>query len=338
MADSLDSVLKLLQAFSGKSGTETSSGGTTTKQTILSQDVLNAMLQSALEQNGGLADVVSGQRQAGLYNSTVNTQLTNDLVSRLATQTAVAGAPTVTTTPKTTVKQATQGLGASGAGTLAALSLGKNTLDQVLGTKGKKSLLDMVTGGSETPSTVNTGSISALGDAPMMSAGGESVQNVSASDLTDYWSATEAIGDFVPDAASSGMEAFEAVGAMEEPIAGLGTDTGDSWFKGCFITTAVCESQGKPDDCYELETLRKFRDTWLKENHPEDIEEYYKEAPKLVKALAKLPEVDYLYQRMYQSYIVPAIILIENERFDSAYSTYRGLYDFCVQVTSNRKE
>ena len=31
----------------------------------------------------------------------------------------------------------------------------------------------------------------------------------------------------------------------------------------CFITTAVCEFQGKADDCYELTTFRKFRDDWL---------------------------------------------------------------------------
>ena len=33
--------------------------------------------------------------------------------------------------------------------------------------------------------------------------------------------------------------------------------------KYCYITTAVCESQGKPDDCYELELLRSDRDGYL---------------------------------------------------------------------------
>lgn len=32
---------------------------------------------------------------------------------------------------------------------------------------------------------------------------------------------------------------------------------------GCYITTAVCEFYGKPDDCYELTEFRKFRDEWL---------------------------------------------------------------------------
>ena len=32
----------------------------------------------------------------------------------------------------------------------------------------------------------------------------------------------------------------------------------------CFITTAVCESEGKPDDCAELTAFRAFRDGYLK--------------------------------------------------------------------------
>ena len=32
---------------------------------------------------------------------------------------------------------------------------------------------------------------------------------------------------------------------------------------GCFVTTAVCDSFGKSDDCYELTAFRAFRDNWL---------------------------------------------------------------------------
>ena len=32
----------------------------------------------------------------------------------------------------------------------------------------------------------------------------------------------------------------------------------------CFITTAVCEEEGKPDDCEELTAFRAFRDGYLK--------------------------------------------------------------------------
>ena len=32
----------------------------------------------------------------------------------------------------------------------------------------------------------------------------------------------------------------------------------------CFITSAVCLSSGKPDDCEELRVMRTFRDMWLR--------------------------------------------------------------------------
>ena len=69
MADStsLDGVLKLLQQFSGKGNTTTTSGGTSTSQTQISQDTLNATLKSALEGNQGLASIAAGQAQNGKH-------------------------------------------------------------------------------------------------------------------------------------------------------------------------------------------------------------------------------------------------------------------------------
>ena len=54
--------------------------------------------------------------------------------------------------------------------------------------------------------------------------------------------------------------------------------------KLCFITTAVCEAEGKPDDCEELTAFRTFRDDWLL-HFPEGkklVEEYYNIAPGIV--------------------------------------------------------
>ena len=41
--------------------------------------------------------------------------------------------------------------------------------------------------------------------------------------------------------------------------------------KGCFITSAVCESFGKPDDCYELTMFRSFRDNYLAKEQDGEI-------------------------------------------------------------------
>ena len=346
--DSLTSLLKLFQTFSGSSGTQTTSGGTTTKQTILSQDVLNAMLKSAMEGTGGvqgLAQVAGGQRAAGMYDSTVNTQLTNDLMSRLATQTAVAGAPTVTTSPKTTVTTAAPGVGMGGVGMIGGLSLAKNLLDP----KSRKSLLEQLgLGDSGSSTAVNVDNIGAFAETPMMmgaSVGGETIQNISAADLTDYWDAVSAVGTFVPYTASPDAF-FESIGATgdyeigdvftaasegiaENVVGDIAGDALEFDFGDCFLTTAVCKYQGKDDNCYELTTLRNFRDTWLKENHPEDIDTYYAEAPEIVKKLEKLPTPEFIFDRMYSSYILPAIEHIEEGNNAAAYRIYKMLFKFC---------
>lgn len=56
------------------------------------------------------------------------------------------------------------------------------------------------------------------------------------------------------------------------------------FFGLCFITTAVCEAEGKPDDCAELTAFRAFRDGYLQTqpDGPALIEEYYRVAPAIV--------------------------------------------------------
>ena len=340
---SIGNLLTLLQAFSGKSGTTTTTGGTSTKQTVLDQNTLNAIMKSALEGNQGLANVASGQRAAGMYDSTVNTQLTNDLLSRLATQTTVAGAPTVTTTPKTTVATASPGLGLSGVAAIGALSLGKNLLDSELGTKGKKSLWDLLGGDkSATPSEAyDTGlgaSIDSLGTGALAASGGAvPLDAVSGADLiSSFGEAAWTAGDYEIGDALGAVDLGEAA----EDISDVGSEVfsdsvGDqtsSIFDDCFLTTAVCEFQGKPDNCYELTVLRNFRDTWLKENFPEDIDTYYAEAPAIVEKIKALPTSAWIFDRMYSRYILPAIEHIEEGNHMAAYRIYKQLFRFCESL------
>lgn len=58
---------------------------------------------------------------------------------------------------------------------------------------------------------------------------------------------------------------------------------------GCYLTTACMRalSQSFNDDCHELGTLRAFRDAYVKERHPEAVEEYYRVAPKIVAAISQ---------------------------------------------------
>lgn len=91
-------ILALMQSLNGS---KTKTKSSQTQQTNLSSEAMNELIQQMLEDNSGLANVSSGQRAAGLYNSSTNTQLTNDLISRVSGKAALASAPTTTTTSNT---------------------------------------------------------------------------------------------------------------------------------------------------------------------------------------------------------------------------------------------
>ena len=88
--------------FGGGDTTVKKSGGTTTssstKQTNISQEGLTALIQAMMEDpSTGLAKVASGARVPGMYNSTTQQLMVNDLISRASNAAALASAPTTTT-------------------------------------------------------------------------------------------------------------------------------------------------------------------------------------------------------------------------------------------------
>ena len=72
---------------------------------------------------------------------------------------------------------------------------------------------------------------------------------------------------------------------------------------GCFITTAVCQTFNKSDDCYELTMFRSFRDNWLREQPDGEglISEYYDIAPKIVSKINNFAEANQIYRMDLQS-------------------------------------
>lgn len=97
----------------------------------------------------------------------------------------------------------------------------------------------------------------------------------------------------------------------------------------CFITTAVCKYFDKPDDCYELTTLRTFRDTWLAKqlNGEELIMEYYRIAPTIVAAIDALDNKDEIYLHIWNDYIRPCVKLIELTAFETCRDLYIQMVD-----------
>jgi len=94
---------------------------------------------------------------------------------------------------------------------------------------------------------------------------------------------------------------------------------------GCFLTTACVDIMGRPDDCFELNTLRYFRDNFiLKEPGGElDVNEYYEMAPRLVSELSKRDDSIEIYRRIYTDLILKALNLIAAKRFHDAHALYK---------------
>lgn len=148
----LSTVQDLYDIINGK--TTTSSGGTTTttESAGISKEGMDAMLSNILSGNQGLAAVSSGQRSAGGYGSSVNTMLTNDLLSRSAGQVAALNTTKVNSVSKpvttSTVGGVTAGGGVKMAGTLAALqgfsklTNGSDLLKKVKGMLGTEGVVD----------------------------------------------------------------------------------------------------------------------------------------------------------------------------------------------------
>ncbi len=98
---------------------------------------------------------------------------------------------------------------------------------------------------------------------------------------------------------------------------------------GCFVTTAVCGSFGKPDDCYELSTFRAFRDGWLVKQPDGQslIDKYYDIAPKIVERINQLNNASAIYQSVWTEYLKPCLDFIEHGKFQDCKQLYVRMVD-----------
>lgn len=79
---------------------------------------------------------------------------------------------------------------------------------------------------------------------------------------------------------------------------------------GCFLTTSVCDVVGLTDNCWELITLRRFRDNWLTKQPGgrHDIEMYYRVAPSICTHLSQSEEGRQKLLKLYWKRIIPCAI------------------------------
>jgi hypothetical protein len=99
---------------------------------------------------------------------------------------------------------------------------------------------------------------------------------------------------------------------------------------GCFLTTAAVEHQGLPDDCEELETLRKFRDHFMLQSAElrQEVYWYYKHAPAIVEKLKAMENSPEIYNEMWNTYILPAVHAVKSYKYETAYSIYKELVHY----------
>ncbi len=102
---------------------------------------------------------------------------------------------------------------------------------------------------------------------------------------------------------------------------GSGNSSGGSGV--CCFTKAFCDYKGFADNCYELEILRKFRDTHLiKTAFGKDlVKKYYANSPRLIKAIDVRKDKNDIYEYICNK-IYGIITLLENGEFKNAINTY----------------
>lgn len=164
-------------------------------------------------------------------------------------------------------------------------------------------------------------------------------------DLADYRkNIFESFGHSVVNSISDGIEigaeigsvfgtAGSVVGGIIGGIAGTGVGLIKSVFSGCYITTAVCEEYGKPDDCYELTAFRNFRDTWLiqQPDGQELIERYYRTAPDIVTAINKQENRSEIYHHLNETYLSDCLSYIENQDYENCKQRYVNMMEYLFE-------
>ena len=94
---------------------------------------------------------------------------------------------------------------------------------------------------------------------------------------------------------------------------------------GCYLTSACVAAKGLPDDCYELQTLRHFRDTYLtsKDNGVSEVAHYYRVAPHIVYEISSQANPQAIFSELYEVLVLPCVRLIEQAKLEDAYLLYK---------------
>lgn len=91
----------------------------------------------------------------------------------------------------------------------------------------------------------------------------------------------------------------------------------------CYLTTACVEMRALEDDCHELTTMRALRDGYMRrEGKEEEIEDYYKSAPKIISCINSQRDKKSIYDDLYNEYILSCVEMMDNNNEKGAYEKY----------------
>jgi hypothetical protein len=98
---------------------------------------------------------------------------------------------------------------------------------------------------------------------------------------------------------------------------------------GCYITTAVCGSLNKPDDCEELMTLRWYRDKLIAEDQDMGtlIREYYRVAPQVVDKIDRVENAETVYKNLWENWISGIYRNIKQKEYTKAKLEYIAMLE-----------
>ena len=96
---------------------------------------------------------------------------------------------------------------------------------------------------------------------------------------------------------------------------------------GCYLTSACMYTKGLPDNCHELQTLRTYRDSWLKnsEDGRRLITHYYKVAPRIVSAINERRDSKAIYEMIYEKMVKPCVDYIEQGKYKETAELYKSI-------------
>ena len=204
--DTVGDLSALLAMF--KPGGGLSQSQTTSENT--SQASVNALMAQILGGSQGLATVAAGQKSAGMYNSTTNQMLTNDLIARTAASGAQLNKSSTVNTNKTPTAQLSAGK------TLASLATGLVATEGLK--KGGKGIWDAVTGSGTSAGGGSTATTGGDIGASMVNTTGETA----ASDIAAADMAGTAVG--VGAGTDAGLVDAAAIGFGDEAAVGVTAD------------------------------------------------------------------------------------------------------------------